>query len=91
MNVVLACGVLSTYCSLGFFNALPDGMVLDRHDPWCQQLKLLLNLEPVAACGHLDAIMEHCAKRVALQCPATSPPWFSFGAAPCNSAMIKPA
>lgn len=47
-------------------------MMLDWHDPWCQQLELLLDLEPVAACGHLDAVMEHCAERVALQSPAAA-------------------
>lgn len=55
---------------LGFLNALPDGVVFHRHHPRSQQLKLLLNLEPVAAGGHLDTVMENCTKWVALQRPA---------------------
>ncbi len=44
--------------------------MLDGHDPWCQQLELLLYLEPVTTSGHLDAIMEDRAKGITLKSPA---------------------
>ena len=54
----------------GLFNPLPYGVMLYGHHSRCQQLKLLLNLEPVAACGHLDTIMKDSAKGIPLQSPA---------------------
>ena len=56
---------------LGLLNTLPNRMMLDWHYTWRQQLELLLNLQPVASSGHLDAVMEHCTKWVALQSPAS--------------------
>ena len=52
---------------------VPDGVILDWHHAWGQQLELLLNLEPVAPAGHLDAPVEHGRIRLALQRPAWSP------------------
>jgi len=56
--------------SARLLNALPDRVMLDGHDPWCQQLELLLYLEPVTTSGHLDAIMEDRAKGITLKSPA---------------------
>ena len=52
--------------SVGFLHALPDGVMLNGHDSWCQQLKLLLNLQPVPTRGHLNAIMKDRTKWVTL-------------------------
>ena len=49
---------------------VPDGVILDGHHAWGQQLELLLDLEPVAPAGHLDAPVEHGRIRLTLQRPA---------------------
>ena len=52
------------------FLPVPDGMVLDWHHARGQQLELLLDLEPVAPAGHLDAPVKHGRIWFALQRPA---------------------
>ena len=58
--------------------------MLDRHYPWSQQLKLLLDFEPVTTRRHLDAVMEDCTKRISLQSPA------AHQQAPYMPAMVPP-
>ena len=49
--------ILWCFKSLGLLNTLPNRMMLDWHHARRQQLELLLNLQPVASGGHLDAVM----------------------------------
>ena len=62
--------VLEQACAGAKVLSLPDGVVLYGGDTRCQKLELLLDFEPVATCGHLDAVVEHGCKGVCLQSPA---------------------
>ena len=53
---------------------VPDGMILDWHHAWEQQLEFLLNLEPVTPAGHFDSPVKHGRIWFALQRPVWSQP-----------------
>lgn len=53
-----------------FGDTVPDGVMLDRQDAGCQQLKLLVKLDAPRACGQLEAVVEHRREGLTLQRPA---------------------